>query len=459
MLTKLFLARKALVLIAFFPLPGLFFSATTNAASPIYAYVSADTRQPPSVIDVIDTTSNTVVARVAPGSRSWVVKITPDGRYAYVANLGSGDVSVIETISNQVVDTVFIGTGSEPAGLDITPDGRFAYVANFRAFTVSVINTNSNAVDRTIVVGQNPVGLVINPDGTSAYVANFTDDSLSVISIATNTVVATVPNVRSPRNMTFSRDGRYLYITSENINQVSVVDTRTYELVATVPVGTRPCNAATTPDGSFVWVTNCGSSNVSIIDTANNQVVAEAAAGQSPDGIAFTPDGAFAYVANYDDNNVWIIDAQTGNRVDTVGVGSNPNWVAITPPPRLACQGFDPPMDRSPVSVKNRRALPLKARLFDDQGAPVTVADISAAPVVQIVFNPETGGSPEDVTSGALAVGKGTSGNQFVFTNEGKWQYNLRTDNFTAAGSYDISMVPGNAYTLSPTCRTSFVVK
>lgn len=129
---------------------------------------------------------------------------------------------------------------------------------------------------------------------------------------------------------------------------------------------------------------------------------------------------------------------------------------------QLSCVGFQAPMNAGPVSIlKNKkRALPLKAKLVDSvTGQPVTNADISAPPVVQVSYIPDTGGSVNDVTDEALAVGLGTEGNQFVFTSEGNWQFNLKTTNFNAPGTYTITMAAGNTYAINPTCTATIRIQ
>ncbi|WP_176542434.1 YncE family protein, partial [Bacillus toyonensis] len=70
------------------------------------------------------------------------------GQFAYVANLGSNNVSVINTVSNTVVATIPVGLN--PRSVAITPNGQFAYVTNEFTNNVSVINTASNIVFTTI---------------------------------------------------------------------------------------------------------------------------------------------------------------------------------------------------------------------------------------------------------------------------------------------------------------------
>jgi hypothetical protein len=95
--------------------------------------------------------------------------------------------------------------------------------------------------------------------------------------------------------------------------------------------------------------------------------------------------------------------------------------------PLLSCSGFEPPMDQGAVKVKKNRVLPLKAELLDGDGYPVTDADITAPPVIQVIFQPKTGDA-EDVTEDALSAGQGTEGNQFAFS-DGTWHFNLHYNN------------------------------
>jgi len=67
--------------------------------------------------------------------------------FAYIANSGTNNVSVIDTSTNTVATTVNVGV--EPISAAVTPDGKFAYVTNFSSDNVSVIDTSTNTVVTT----------------------------------------------------------------------------------------------------------------------------------------------------------------------------------------------------------------------------------------------------------------------------------------------------------------------
>ncbi len=128
----------------------------------------------------------------------------------------------------------------------------FAYVTDIGSNTVSVIDTATNTVVATVPVESAPVGVGITPDGTHTYVANSGSNTVSVIDTATNTVVATVPVGGSPRDVGITPDGTHAYVANNFSNTVSVIDTATNTVVATVPVapGSAPFRVAITPSSS-----------------------------------------------------------------------------------------------------------------------------------------------------------------------------------------------------------------
>ncbi|MFQ5628667.1 MAG: beta-propeller fold lactonase family protein, partial [bacterium] len=100
------------------------------------------------------------------------VVLTPDDRFAYVSCFGAGQVRVLDTITRTVIAVVTVGEG--PFLLEITPDGKFVYVANLLSHNVSVIRVEDNQVAVTIENESfaNPHGVAFSKDGRFAYITN-----------------------------------------------------------------------------------------------------------------------------------------------------------------------------------------------------------------------------------------------------------------------------------------------
>ena len=97
--------------------------------------------------------------------------------FAYITNVIDDTVSVIDTATNTVIDTIIVG--DRPIPVAVSPDGTRVYVGNNDDDTVSVIDTSTNTVIDTVNVGDGPIGMAVTPDNTRVYVANEDDDTVS----------------------------------------------------------------------------------------------------------------------------------------------------------------------------------------------------------------------------------------------------------------------------------------
>jgi YVTN family beta-propeller protein len=142
-------------------------------------------------ISVISLATNKVVTNIAllnlQGSYPTEIAISPDGSTAYVTfynwahvNWPSG-VQVIATSSNTVVNT--INVPDEPASARVSPDGRWLYVTQYGLTSVAVIDTSTQSVTNTIPVQFSPSDVAFTPNGGFAYVVD--SAGVSVINTAT----------------------------------------------------------------------------------------------------------------------------------------------------------------------------------------------------------------------------------------------------------------------------------
>jgi YVTN family beta-propeller protein len=286
--------------------------------TPSYAYI---TNLNSNTVTVINTANDNFTATVPVGIGPVGVSASPDGTRVYVTNInygGLGTVSVIDTANNKVTATVPVGYKYSPLGVAVTPDGSKAYVADRDINCVSVIDTGTNTVTATVDVGKEPWGVAVSPDGTKAYVTNRNSNTISIIDTATNTVLASVNVGLGPRGIAASPDGTKVYVTNGESNNVSVIDTSTNTVTATVPVGSYPLGIAISPDRTKVYVTNNYNKYVSVIDTTTNNVTSIVPVGSNPFGVSVTSDGKKVYVANSNSNTVSVIDADANKVVATV---------------------------------------------------------------------------------------------------------------------------------------------
>ncbi|HYV26308.1 MAG TPA: YncE family protein, partial [Candidatus Eisenbacteria bacterium] len=136
----------------------------------------------------------------------------------FIANEGS--VSVIDLGSGQVNNEIQVGLHS--SAMALTPDGRYLLVANAGSDTVSVIDTRSDRVIETISVrlrpndlfGASPNALAFDGTGKLLYVCNGTQNAVAVVSFrpGKSKLLGLIPTGWFPGAIAFDAKRRALYV-------------------------------------------------------------------------------------------------------------------------------------------------------------------------------------------------------------------------------------------------------
>ncbi|MGP6420893.1 YncE family protein, partial [Pseudomonas putida] len=233
------------------------------------------------------------------------VAITPDGRYAYITNSAGSTVSIIDTLSLSVINTISVG--NRPYRIAFTPDGTHAYVANGESQHISVINTMSQSVIKQIHIGNSNWDVAITPDGKHAYVSLPYSDTFAVIDTESLSVIKRIP-VRIESGIVFTPDGLLAFVGTPLSNQVSVIDTLTQSVSRRLNIAGGSKRVAITRGGQHAFVTHNYNHGISVIDTVTPSVINNI--NSSSDllaGIAITPDGTRAFVCNLSKKELMIL--------------------------------------------------------------------------------------------------------------------------------------------------------
>lgn len=311
---------------------GALLSCSTRLYSAgTFAYV---TNSADNSVSVIDTSSDTVIDTIPVGFFPTDIAASPDGNYVYVPIFSENFIYVINTSTNTTQHFITTAAGSKPIGIAVAPNG-FVYNVNFSNATVFVIDPSIMIeVDNFMVGSIFPIDLAIAPDGSKAFVVNAVGPkNVKVIDLSANLVTATITTSQQSMGVAINPAGTRLYVTNPMPNTVSVINTATNTVIATVPMaaGGFPRGVAVRPDGLFAYVVLQGSSSVAVIDTGTNTVSATIplTAGSDPFNIAFLSDGSKAYVTETLTGQVRVIDPATNTVTGTIAVGEFPFSVDI----------------------------------------------------------------------------------------------------------------------------------
>ena len=290
--------------------------------------------------------------------------IDPKKRYLYAVNevhsfagKKSGAVSAF-SIDQKTGELTFLNSklslGKSPCYISIDKNGKYVFVANYSSGNVSVLSIMDDgslgdatdfiqhvgsSVDPKRQEGPHAHSIVIDPSNRYVYVADLGLDKILIYRFDSESG-RIIPNEKQawvkmkpgagPRHFTFHPNGKFAYVINELDSTIAVFshdrDNGTLEeiqTVSTLPEGFKgtnyPADVHVSPSGKFLYGSNRGHDSIVIYqvdeETGKLRCVGhESTRGEFPRNFAIDPSGRFLLAANQNTDNIvtFRIDQDTG---------------------------------------------------------------------------------------------------------------------------------------------------
>lgn len=201
------------------------------------------------------------------GPHAHSVNLSPDNRFAVVADLGLDQLLVYRfdaakgTLEANEPPYAKVAPGAGPRHFAFHPNGRLAYVINELASTVTAFSWDARrgALSEIQTVSTLPkdfsgenycAEVVVHPNGRFLYGSNRGHDSIAVFSIDRQGKLTPIEHVptqgKFPRNFAIEPGGAYMLVANQNSNNVVVfrIDSKSGRLTATgreISIGAPVC--------------------------------------------------------------------------------------------------------------------------------------------------------------------------------------------------------------------------
>ncbi len=256
------------------------------------------------------------------------IRLSPDGRTLYALDLAHFELVTIGARSGKILARTRVGR--LPFGLALSPDGKSAYISNIGMFRYSVIPgydprhprqtglpfppfgfPSPAAENGTVVDGRKIPGLGSPnvPQSNSVYVMDVANRSRPEIQARVRTGLPVGPESAggsSPGAVVAGRESVFVSNTAQD--SITIFNARTRRIEKTLGLtpapsvrglrGVLPFGLALSPDGTRLYVACAGINAVAVINTEAGKVIGYFPTGWFPAELAMSPDGKTLYVAN-----------------------------------------------------------------------------------------------------------------------------------------------------------------
>jgi len=272
---------------------------------------------------------------------------SPDHHTLAVVSIGSNSVTFIDTATNAVKHTTYIGRAPHEAFF--TPDGKEVWVTVRGEDYISVIDGQTYEEKSRIKLPAGPGMTIFSPDGKYGYVCSSFNPETDVFSVADHTLVGKVKQ-DSPfcPNIAASADGEQVWMTLKDTGRTMVFNAKPpFNVLTSIDTGpiTNHVNLIRNGKGSFAYVSVGGLNEVKVFNTADFSQVATIPVGKLPHGVWPSGDGSRVYVGLENADALAAIDTATNKVIATIPIGQAPqavNYVPDAVPAGDGMQGLQP---------------------------------------------------------------------------------------------------------------------
>jgi 6-phosphogluconolactonase (cycloisomerase 2 family) len=313
----------------------------------------------------------TTMARIGPRSMAFVtgdkpVEYVP--RFAYVANERGNSLSIftIDGATGALKPNGKIATGARPVGVAVDPLGRFVFVANHDSDNVSAYAVQRDGSLAAVPgspfkAGKNPNAIAVDSNGRNLHVSNRVSKTMTVYDIdarsgALSELTLTELHAPSPyalaaepADLVIHPSDRGVFVPYADSNKVAgfkyfddgimVVDLEHYG--SPFALGANVTRIGWEPNGRYLFRLDARAGSIepyAINETTTGLREADdtkpVATGKNPVALAFHPNARFMYVLNRDSEDVYAypIDPDTaaiGTMLGSVKTGKKPSAIAV----------------------------------------------------------------------------------------------------------------------------------
>jgi YVTN family beta-propeller protein len=332
-------------------------------------------------VSVINRQSDEVVATVKTGRgpRGIATGLSRDNQRVYVANSGSGSISVIDPSTNKAESEIPVRFGREPEGIAVArleDEREIIFVANYGSDNVSVLDAATYDELEDVRVGRGPIAVAVDPPVEeiakspflgfedinllksyresffNVYVANIISKEVSVLRVNNRSGVieeiVTLDVEWGPVALTVDPHRARVYVANYNSDKLSVIDIIAIArnnfsgaVSAINDVGTSVVGVIADPSMERLYLLKEEEGEIMLIRPSSESLEPESLAvtpiigtmpaGNSPRSFILDPEERKIYVVDRGSDRVTVIDKTTRRREKVVPVGKKPYGIAFFP--------------------------------------------------------------------------------------------------------------------------------
>lgn len=274
------------------------------------------------------------------------MKMSLSDNYLFVSNLGQNEISIIDTVTDEVVGTITTSDGV--VAVAAIPEKNLVYAATFESGGIDVYDLKTKQYIRTIDLPDSKItvwhspgddkqvyltlltggaALDYNPKNGILYVANYNANYVATIDTDTNQVLEKIPVSAHPYALKVDPVTGKVLVANMAGNEITFLSPSekggkiTHAISSTVKTGTVPWGIGIDPIEHLAYVTHRGGHHITVLDVIGEKILETIPVGDDTQAIAVDTAEHQIYASYLQQNKIVKIDGRTNQIVNTIEIG------------------------------------------------------------------------------------------------------------------------------------------
>jgi YVTN family beta-propeller protein len=252
-----------------------------------------------------------------------------------------------QNTNSKLAQSILISELTMPKESAKSPRKRLAYVSNLGSESISVIDLLNGTLVKNVIVGKYPIFSLIYPSDPNKIVValhNYDrkeyEDLIMLADLSNDKVVKKIPypGITVPSGMVYDINHKRLYVADESDEgYIHIHDGKTLKLLNSLPAGRATVHVDISSNGSYLAATNRLSADLCVYNLEKKPITAQdtitISLGQPrachPFDVKFSKSSNICYISDFNANEILIVDIARRTIIERIRVGANPFGMAL----------------------------------------------------------------------------------------------------------------------------------
>ncbi len=248
----------------------------------------------------------------------------------YVPNYESGSISVIDSQSMIIKDTIFLDDSSNPTKIVVDSNRHLVFVSDKISGVLTILDGVTGKIIDSMKIGDSLWDLDINETTGKLYVSDLVNNEIIILDTVTLEIITSINVKASPWDVVVNQNTNLIYVASGTSEAIHIIDGSSDSLIGQINPGVTPWGLSINEKSDVLYVSSWDSNSITVIDLSNGTILYEIPVIPGVWQMTTNQNNGVTIISNEHTNELYLLD-ENSRQFQTINVTDSPQSMIVSP--------------------------------------------------------------------------------------------------------------------------------